>query len=242
MNIVEDRRVTVISGAFGTGKTEVAINIALHLAMEGVKNLFLVDLDIVNLFFRSRQKAEALREKGITVISSQAGMENADLPALSPAVQGCFDRLDSTVIVDLGGSDLGGIVLSRFNTFFQSEDCNHWLVVNPYRPFNEKNEDTVTMAEHIAGRARLGITGMIANPHLLYDTTDTVIEEGFEQVRRITRWPLKLLTVMSGFKKPDNCVVQVLEMSKQMNQPWEENGIVMHRKQASAVRKADAER
>jgi len=223
-------RLTVISGAFGTGKTEVAINLALRLREEGHDRVTLVDLDIVNLYFRSRQKAYELEELGIRVISSVEGMENADLPALSPEINACFDRKDGPVVFDLGGSDLGGLVASYFHRGLAGEACNHWLVVNPYRPFNGTAEATIGMAEQIAERSRLPITGMIANPHLIGETTPEIIRDGFARVREVTRYPLIFLSVMEEFYAPgrfDDLGVPVMVIRKQMKQPWEAGGIMM---------------
>jgi hypothetical protein len=223
-------RLTVISGAFGTGKTEIAINLALRLRAEGHDPVTLVDLDIVNLYFRSRQKAYELEQQGIRVISSVVGMENADLPALSPEINACFDRKDGPVVFDLGGSDLGGLVASYFHRGLAGEPSNHWLVVNPYRPFNQTAEATLEMAEQIAERSRLPITGMIANPHLIGQTTPEVIRDGFAVVRQVTRYPLLWLSVMKEFYTPgafDDLGVPVMVIGKQMKQPWEAGGIMM---------------
>jgi hypothetical protein len=223
-------RLTVISGAFGTGKTEIAINLALDLREQGHAHVTLVDLDIVNLYFRSRQKAYELEQQGIRVVSSIEGMENADMPALSPEINACFDRKDGPVVFDLGGSDLGGIVAAYLHRGLASEPSNHWLVVNPYRPFNQTAEATIDMAERIAGRARLPITGMIANPHLIDQTTPAIIREGLARVREVTRYPLICLSVMEEFYSPgafDDLGVPVMVIGKQMKQPWEPGGIMM---------------
>jgi len=223
-------RLTVISGAFGTGKTEIAINLALKLRAEGHEPVTLVDLDIVNLYFRSRQKAYDLEQRGIRVISSIEGMENADLPALSPEINACFDRKDGPVVFDLGGSDLGGLVAGYLHRGFAGEPSNHWLVVNPYRPFNQTADATVDMAERIAARARLPITGMIANPHLISETTSDIIRAGFARVLEVTRYPLVCLSVMEDFYSPgafDDLGVPVMVIGKQMKQPWEAGGIMM---------------
>jgi hypothetical protein len=223
-------RLTVISGAFGTGKTEIAINLALQLRAAGHDPVTLVDLDIVNLYFRSRQKAYDLEQKGIRVVSSVEGMENADMPALSPAIGGCFDQKDGPVVFDLGGSDLGGIVAAYLHQGFASEPTEHWLVVNPYRPFNQTAEATIDMAEKIVARSRLPITGMIANPHMMTETTPAIIRDGFARVKEITRWPLVSLAVMDEYYREgafDDLGVPVLVIGKQMKQPWEPGGIMM---------------
>jgi hypothetical protein len=236
-------RLTVISGAFGTGKTEIAINLALRLREDDRGPVTLVDLDIVNLYFRSRQKAYELEARGIRVVSSMAGMENADLPALSPEIYSSFDRKDGPVVFDIGGSDLGAAVVSYFHDGFAAEPCNHWLVVNPYRPFNETPEATVEMAERIATRARLPVTGMIANPHMLDETTAELIKDGLGRVRQITRYPLLYLAVMDRFYTPDafaDAGVPVVVIRKQMKQPWEPGGIMMAGKRG--IRHADDRR
>jgi hypothetical protein len=223
-------RLTVISGAFGTGKTEVAINLAIGLREQGHETVTLVDLDIVNLYFRSRQKAYELDRLGIRVVSSVEGMENADMPALSPEINACFDRKDGPVVFDLGGSDLGGLVAAYLHRGFAAEPSHHWLVVNPYRPFNQTAEATVEMADRIAQRARLPITGIVANPHLIGETTSAIIRDGFAEVRRITRYPLVCLSVMEEFYSPgafDDLAVRVMVLRKQMKQPWEAGGIMM---------------
>lgn len=223
-------RLTVISGAFGTGKTEIAINLALQLRAQGHDPVTLADLDIVNLYFRSRQKAYELEQRGIRVVSSVEGMENADMPALSPAINACFDQKDGPVVFDLGGSDLGGVVAAYLHRGFAAEPTSHWLVVNPYRPFNQTAEATIDMAERIAERARLPITGMIANPHLISQTTPAIIREGFARVREVTRYPLVCLSVMEEFYAPgafDDLGVPVMVIGKQMKQPWEPGGIMM---------------
>lgn len=228
--MTELRRLTVVSGAFGAGKTEVAINLAIRLREQGHAHVTLVDLDIVNLYFRSRQKAYELERHGIRVVSSIAGMENADLPALSPEIYASFDRTDGPVVFDIGGSDLGATVVSYYHEGFSREANDHLLVVNPFRPFNDTPEATLEMAERIAARSRLPITGMIANPHLLDETTPELVLDGLARVRRITRFPLVALAVMDRFCAPEVCAaagVPILLIRKQMNQPWEAGGIMM---------------
>jgi hypothetical protein len=229
-SVTEGRRLTVISGAFGTGKTEIAINLALALRAERAGPVTLVDLDIVNLYFRSRQKAYDLEARGIRVVSSVAGMENADLPALSPEIYASFDRGDGPVVFDIGGNELGATVVSYFHHGFAREECNHFVVVNPYRPFNDTPGATIEMTERIAARARLPVTGMIANPHLLDETTPDLIIAGLNRVRQITRYPLVCLAVMDRFysaERFDSLGVPIMLIRKQMKQPWEPGGIMM---------------
>ena len=152
------------------------------------------------------------------------------MPALSPAINACFDRKDGPVVFDLGGSDLGGIVAAYLHRGFAGEPTSHWLVVNPYRPFNQTPEATIEMAEMIVTRSRLPITGMIANPHMMTETTPEIIRDGFARVKQITRYPLICLAVMDDYYREgafDDLGVPVLVIGKQMKQPWEPGGIMM---------------
>ena len=145
----------------------------------------LVDLDIVNLYFRSRQKAYELEQLGIRVVSSVEGMENADLPALSPEINACFDRKDGPVVFDLGGSDLGGLVAAYLHRGFAGRA----------EPSLAGGEPVPSVQRDARGDPRHGAAdrgairgcrspGMIANPHLISETTPAIIREGFARVLR----------------------------------------------------------
>jgi hypothetical protein len=113
---------------------------------------------------------------------------------------------------------------------FASEPFHHFLVVNPYRPFNQTSEATLEMAGQIEVRSRLAYTGMIANPHLINETTTEIIRDGLARVRQVERYPLVCLTVMEEFYAPglfDGEGVPVIVLRKQMKQPWERGGIMM---------------
>ena len=62
-------RILVLVGNYGSGKTEISLNLALKLARRGEK-VTLVDLDIVNPYFRSRERRDLLESAGIRLISS----------------------------------------------------------------------------------------------------------------------------------------------------------------------------
>ena len=82
----------------------------------------------------------------------------------------------------------------------------------------------------IEARSRLRITGMIANPHMMSETTAEIIRDGFARVREITRYPLVSLAVMDDYYREgefDDLAVPVLVIGKQMKQPWEPGGIMM---------------
>ena len=59
--IFGDTRFLVITGNYGSGKTEISLNLALKAA--AAEKTTLVDLDIVNPYFRTGEKADELRTR-----------------------------------------------------------------------------------------------------------------------------------------------------------------------------------
>lgn len=174
---MEAKRITIFTGPFGSGKTEIAVNYALHLNRHGEK-VGLVDLDIVNPYFRSRALSQWLKEAGIDLVSTRPGLEMADLPALSPRIFSFLQSPDHQVIFDVGGDPVGARVLGRFQPYFQTNPYRLWLVVNPYRPGYEEPERIVDLAREVEAASRLEIAGLIDNSNLGKLTDQKVRTEG----------------------------------------------------------------
>ena len=170
----------IIVGEFGSGKTEIALHLALKMAASGEKAVCLVDLDIVNPYFRSREAGDKLKRYNISVISNSLGYE-ADLPALSPAVSGVIEQ-DFPVVFDVGGNETGARVLGRFQAQFLQKGYHMWMVVNPYRPESKDIEKILALAGNIEKKSRLRITGLIANPNLGSETEREQWKKGREIV------------------------------------------------------------
>ncbi|MGD9154280.1 MAG: ATP-binding protein, partial [Bacillota bacterium] len=122
------KRITIIGGAFGSGKTEFALACALKKRALTDGKTGLIDLDIVNPYFRSRDRAAELEKLGVTVISTQPGFEYADLPALSPQIYALLQDQTYQVVVDVGGDPVGARALGRFNPYFNREAYDFWAV------------------------------------------------------------------------------------------------------------------
>jgi len=120
----------------------------------------IVDLDIVNLYFRTREAKDTLNHKGIKVISPEGEMAYADLPLISP------EDSDYHLILDVGGDDVGTVVLGNFKSFIKELDYEMLLVVNSYRPFTQSVPQIQQMAQEIENSSRLKISGIVSNPNL----------------------------------------------------------------------------
>ena len=117
-----DNRFIVITGNYGSGKTELSLNLALYYAGKGKTTL--VDLDIVNPYFRTGEKAEMLQEAGIRVLMPTFAMTTVDIPALPPEIQSVFEVPSDRVIFDVGGDDTGAAALGRYFPSFMKERGN----------------------------------------------------------------------------------------------------------------------
>ena len=191
------RRVT-ICGHYGSGKTELAVSLALLAArIKPYVRTALVDLDIANPYFRSREQRQLLEEAGIGVYGSVYREEiTAELPALGAAARAPLEDADCLCLVDLGGNGEGAKVLRQFGAYFQGADCCEALaVVNANRP------DTATVEgalEHLSDMERamgIRITGLVNNCHLLRETTAETIAQGrtlCEKVGAATGLPILL--------------------------------------------------
>lgn len=61
-------RIHIFTGHFGSGKTEVALNFALQEKKKG-EDVVIVDLDIVNPYFRTNDARNVLMKNGIKVVA-----------------------------------------------------------------------------------------------------------------------------------------------------------------------------
>jgi hypothetical protein len=176
---VFSRRVTIIVGHFGSGKTEIAINGALHLAQGGTP-VALVDLDVVKPYFRSRSARALMADKGVTVVAPEGENLFADLPIIVPQIRTLVRDPGRKVVMDVGGDDTGARVLGSLRDVVVVGETDTLLVLNFRRPFTEDVKAAVTMVEEIEAAGRLTVTGLISNTHLMGETTPEVVTEGLD--------------------------------------------------------------
>ena len=171
-------RKIIVTGHYGSGKTEFSVSLAMLLAAEKAGKLALIDLDIVNPYFRSRERRDILKEAGIPLYGSFFQTEvTAELPALGADVRAPLEDINCRVIVDAGGNDSGALVLNQFMKYFTDDETTVIAVINANRP---DTRDLAGALEHIVAIEAvtgLTVTGLVNNCHLLRETVaDTVIK------------------------------------------------------------------
>lgn len=161
------KRINIITGHYGSGKTEIAINMALKLKEEH-QNVVICDMDIVNPYFRTNDARTMLEEQGIRVISPDYASTNIDIPVLPGDILSVFTNKDCYAVLDLGGDDDGAVALGQFFRYLKDEDYEMYFVLNALRPDTSNIEDIKELAANIEYMSRAKITGVINNTNLSY--------------------------------------------------------------------------
>ncbi len=162
---IDRSRLTIIGGHYGSGKTEVAVNLALRLADMGYSTA-IADLDVVNPYFRSRERAEEFERNGIRLIATSQACVDADLPVM-PAELNALLQSDTVMsVLDIGGDAAGARVLARYAPQILCQDYQFLFVLNANRPQTATAEQAMDYMEGIQAVTGLHVTGIIHNTHL----------------------------------------------------------------------------
>lgn len=194
--------ILVLTGAYGSGKSELALNLAAYLAGRrpfsaltwsggqagpppAPEGVVLLDLDTVKPYFRARELEEEFRDCGVRFLGAAEGFAHADVPAISPAVLGALRLGRERLVVDLAGEQAGARVLRGIlQTAGPGRQAALLLVVNPYRPFTGRAEEIVALGRELVVAAGLPLAGVVANPQLLEATTAEHVQRGYAEVAR----------------------------------------------------------
>lgn len=173
------KKITVLFGNYGSGKTELSLNLALELA-KAHSDVKLVDLDIVNPYFRSSEHTAMLQRSGIRVVAPVYANTAVDVPALPPDVYSAF--LGGHAILDCGGDPVGAAALGSLKPHIDAvrEDTEALLVLNTCRPFQDSAQALAESVSRIQHSARLKADGFVLNTNLGVDTTGEELGEGYK--------------------------------------------------------------
>lgn len=198
------KRINIICGHYGSGKTNLALNLALSMQHEG-ERVTLVDLDIVNPYFRTADYTGLMEGHGIKVISPSTAGTTIDAPGLTASILSVFDSDDSRVVIDVGGDDAGAFALGRFsNQVVTSGDYQMLYVINKFRKLTSTPQEAVDLLREIESAAGLRATGVVNNSHLAGLTSvKDILESGpyAAKVSELTGLPLLMTTVPLALEK-----------------------------------------
>ena len=192
------KRITLLAGHYGSGKTNIAVNLAMQLRKTEPR-VAVADLDIVNPYFRTKDSQKELEQAGIRFICSEYANSNVDIPALPQTLYAVTDDRDLRCVLDIGGDDRGALALGRLSPAILAEnDYEMLFVVNFYRPLSANAADALEVMREIEAAGRLPFTGIINNSNLGDETTaDTVLatQQRVRELCALSALPLVCTTV-----------------------------------------------
>ncbi len=202
------RKLTIITGHYGSGKTNVSVNLALEAAKSG-KKCTVVDLDIVNPYFRTADFEELFSKNGITLKAPLYANSNLDIPALNISIKSILDENDY-VIIDVGGDDEGAKALGRYaKVISECNDREMLYVINKCRYLTKEPEEALELMREIETASTLKCTGIINNTNLGAETDGNIVSGSQEYARKVAEaagLPIALTTAKAEFlsKVTDN--------------------------------------
>ena len=192
------KRLTILCGHYGSGKTNVAVNVATELKKTR-DTVTVADLDIVNPYFRTKDSAAYFEEQGIRLICSAYANSNVDIPALPQEMYAITDDRSMTAVLDIGGDDRGALVLGRLAPKILAEnDYEMLMVINCYRPLTRDAASTMEVLREIEYAGGIRFTGLVNNSNLGASTTaeDILASRDYaEEVARLSGLPIVMTSV-----------------------------------------------
>ena len=192
------KRLTILCGHYGSGKTNIAVNMALDLRSKRDR-VAIADLDIVNPYFRSKDSEDEFKQHDIRLICSEFASSNVDLPSMPADLYAITDDRELSVILDIGGDDRGAYALGRLRDAIKNEnDYEMLMVVNRFRPLTPDAPSTVEVMREIEAACGIPFTGIINNSNLAAETDASAVLGSVkyaEEVSELSGLPVVLTTV-----------------------------------------------
>lgn len=216
--------ISVITGHYGCGKTNFAVNLALHLACEG-KPVTVVDLDLVNPYFRTADFTHLFSQHNIRIITPNFANTNLDIPSISAQVDAVFQLENEYVIIDVGGDDAGAAVLGRFSQKLNAADHDVFYLYNACRFLTKTPKEAAQILTEIESVSRVKITKIINNTNLGEETTKELLQHSQKQANELsalTGIPIAFTTKEQSLQ----CELKgpVFPMKRYVKSLWDEEG------------------
>ena len=192
------QRVNLFCGHYGSGKTNIAVNYAMHLKQQGLP-VAIADLDIVNPYFRTKDSEDELKAAGIDVISLPFANSSVDLPAIPSQAYALFQNKLRYAVLDIGGDDRGAYALGRFAHYILEENnFSNFYVANFCRPLTRTAEEALEVMREIESASSVPFTAIVNNSNIGEETTPELVEKSREEAEKLSKLcglPIAMTTV-----------------------------------------------
>ena len=205
------KKITLFAGHYGSGKTSIVVSYAKYLKKNGEK-VKIIDLDIVNPYFRTKDSEEDLKKYGIEVISSEYANTNLDAPALPKEIYGVLSETDTHLIIDVGGDDRGAVALGRYTPDIINEDYDMFFVANCYRPLTKTAEDAFEIMKEIEVASKLPFTAIVNNSNIGDFTTEEDIKKSEAYINKLSELsglPVAMTTSVQKANVKNNFIIKL---------------------------------
>ncbi|MBQ2841900.1 MAG: hypothetical protein IJE72_02560 [Clostridia bacterium] len=221
---MNNKRITLFAGHYGSGKTNISVNYALWLKKEHEK-VVIADLDIVNPYFRSKDSKKYLESKGIHLISSEFANSNVDVPAMPSEAYAITDDKHTVAVIDVGGDDRGALAMGRYApAILEENDYEMLFVINKYRPLTRDCASTLAVMQEIETACSMKFTGIVNNSNLGDETDEETVMNSVsyaEEISKISGLPIKMTTVKENlYDTLKNKVVSCFPIKLYVRQSW----------------------
>ncbi len=218
----DQSKVLIITGHYGSGKTEIAMNIAIDQSQRDDRQVAIADMDVVNPYFRSRDYGSLYEKYGIRMMASSKAASDADLPTLPAEIRAAFDQEGLFTVFDVGGDPTGAHVLRGYRRWLESVPYAMLVVVNANRPETGTLDKATAYIEAIEQASGLKTTGIVGNTHLCRETTEEELLKGrklCEEIHEHTGLDIVCHTVENGKFPSDG--EDVYPINIYLKKPWE---------------------
>jgi hypothetical protein len=221
------KRLNIVVGAYGSGKTEICVNLAINLAEQG-KKVNLADLDIANPYFRTREARDILKRAGVNPVVPSGEIQFSDLPVILPQIQGMIRPSgEDYSFFDVGGDETGARVLASLEDSLQDTPAELFQVINTNRPFTDTVQGCIAMKQRLEQTGKLKISAFIINTHLMEFTDESVIMAGYAAAKELEEASgirVAFFSVMEGVMNLDKLLLQInyplLILKRRMLPTW----------------------
>ncbi len=219
--------IILICGHYGCGKTNLALNLASHCSKAG-EQVTVVDMDIVNPYFRASDYGPLLEELGVELIAPAFAHSNVDLPSITTEMYSIFTRT-GRIIIDVGGDDAGATALGRFSRRLSEKPYTMLYAVNQYRSQSQTAEETVELLREIEAASHLRAHAIVNNSHLMQFTTAETVTGSFayaDAVSALTGLPIAATAAERRISEAlSGCGRHIWPVDIMVTKPWETDGV-----------------